>query len=161
MALPWYFWIGLLLLVIGIGLLIYGVIKYVDQQKKTTTHTSILIGGGVLTAIGFILVIATLIWGRKSTPKSVNLPSSGGYNPYGPSGRMNQGYNPYGPSGNPYGPGSNPYGGNPYGGMSQGMNPYGYGNSMGQGMGMGQGPYGTPIYTPMSFGMPMNNQFSQ
>ena len=160
MALPWYFWVGLLLLVIGIGLLIYGVIKYVDQKKKTTTHTSILIGGGVLTAIGFILVIATLIWGRGSTPKNVNLPSSGGMNPYGPPGRMN----PYGPGGNPYGPGMSPYGGNPYGsnpygGMSQGMSPYGYGNPMGQGM--GQGPYGTPIYTPMSFGMPMNNQFSQ
>jgi amino acid transporter len=58
--------LGILFLVIGIALLAYFGIKYVDHKKKSTTNTVLMVIGGILLVIGIAFIIWYVITTRRS-----------------------------------------------------------------------------------------------
>jgi amino acid transporter len=58
--------LGIGLLVIGLALLVYFGIKYVDHKKKSTTNTILMVVGGILLIIGIGLIIGYIIKTRRS-----------------------------------------------------------------------------------------------
>jgi len=53
--------LGIIFLVIGLALLVYFGIKYVDHKKKSTTNTVLMVIGGVLLVVGIALIIWYII----------------------------------------------------------------------------------------------------
>jgi hypothetical protein len=153
----WLLIIGIFLLVIGGGLMIYGIHKHEDENEKTTTHKAFLYGGIALLLIGLILIIVYFVnKGRKpkeslsidtkDVPEIEMAPMNQGYNNQmnqGYGNPMNQGYGNQG-YGNPMNQGINSFGNpNPYGGP---MTPiYQSPPDMGQGYGYGVQGYGNPM----------------
>lgn len=147
----WLLIIGIFLLVIGGGLMIYGIHKHEDENEKTTTHKAFLYGGIALLLIGVILIIVYFVNKGRKPKESLSIdtkvvpeiempPMNQGYN----QGYNNQGYNNQG-YGNPMNQGYNQgYGNpNPYGGP---MTPtYQSPPDMGQGYGYGGQGYGNPM----------------
>lgn len=52
-----WFWVGLILLVIGIGLIIAYSIFYFEKKNKKNTHIFLIAGGGVLFVAGLLMII--------------------------------------------------------------------------------------------------------
>ena len=58
--------LGIGLLVIGLALLVYFGIKYVDHKKKSTTNTVLMVVGGILLIVGIALIIWYIIATRRT-----------------------------------------------------------------------------------------------
>jgi hypothetical protein len=58
--------LGIGLLVIGLALLVYFGIKYVDHKKKSTTNTVLMVVGGILLVVGIALIIWYIVATRRS-----------------------------------------------------------------------------------------------
>ena len=52
-----WFWIGLVLLVIGLGLIITFCIFYFEKKNKKNTHIYLIAGGAVLFVAGLLMII--------------------------------------------------------------------------------------------------------
>lgn len=129
-SITWLLIIGIFLLVIGGGLMIYGIHKHEDENEKTTTHKAMLYGGIAVFVIGVILIIIYFVSKGRKAKESLTIDNkevvqememaqmNSGYN-----NPMNQGYN------NPMNSGMNSFN-NP---MNQGYGNQGYGNQMNQG----------------------------
>ncbi len=58
--------LGIGILVIGLALLVYFGIKYVDHKKKSTTNTVLMVVGGILLIVGIALIIWYIIATRRT-----------------------------------------------------------------------------------------------
>jgi hypothetical protein len=64
--------LGIGLLVIGLALLVYFGIKYVDHKKKSTVNTVLMVIGGILLIIGIALIIWYIIATRRSKKQKLS-----------------------------------------------------------------------------------------
>jgi hypothetical protein len=149
----WLLIIGIFLLIIGGGLMIYGIHKHEDENEKTTTHKAMLYGGIAVLIIGLILIIVYFVNKGRKPKESLSIDTKDVPEiEMAPMNQMNQGYNQgynnpmnqgYGNQGynNPMNQGINSFGNpNPYGGP---MTPtYQSPPDMGQGYGYGGQGYG-------------------
>ena len=58
--------LGIVFLVIGLALLVYFGIKYVDHKKKSTANTVLMVIGGILLIVGIAFIIWYIISTRRS-----------------------------------------------------------------------------------------------
>ena len=66
-----WFWIGLILLVIGVGLIIAYSIFYFEKKNKKNTHIFLIAGGAVLFVAGLLMVI--FLRNKSCKPKGVDM----------------------------------------------------------------------------------------
>jgi hypothetical protein len=117
--------IGIFLLVVGGGLMLYGIEKHEDKGEKTTTHKLMLFGGAALVLIGVGLIIAGIFFKKKSGGSQSSMDTSSKSDVSVPE--MPQIQTPsYSNMGMGFG---QPYGASPYNSPMPGFTPYGYGAS--------------------------------